>query len=387
MTIAFSRRLRFCRLAALAALLASQAWLPADAQTMSSAGRSALLIDAETGTTLFAKEPDLPLPPASMSKLMTVEVAFRAVKEGRLSLEDRFPISRKANRMGGSRMFLREGDSVRVEDLLRGIIILSGNDACVALAEGMSGSEEAFARLLNLRARELGLSNSRFANASGWPHPDHVMSADDIAAVSLHLVREYPDLYPMFSETEFEWEGIRQNNRNPLLYRDVGADGLKTGHTEESGYSLAATAVRGGRRLLLVVTGLETARQRADEAERLIFWGFREFETGVLFGAEETLAEAKVWLGKQARVRVGLAEPLVATVPRSSSARRRAVLRYEEPVPAPIALGRKVGELTLETQGDEVRVPLVALEDVAAGGLLVRAGSLIEALLTSGDDE
>ena len=360
---------------------------PAFAQSMATSARSAILVEAGTGTVLLDKDADMTVPPASMSKLMTVEVVFQAIREGRLTLDDRFPVSRRASRMGGSRMFIREGDEIRVEDLLRGIIILSGNDACIAIAEGMSGSEEAFADLLNHRARELGLSRSHFANASGWPHPEHRMSVRDISMLSAHIIREYPGLYPMFKETEFTWDDVKQNNRNPLLYRSVGADGLKTGHTSESGYSLAASAVRGDRRLVLVVAGLESVRARAAEAQRLISWGFREFVSGIVFEAGEPLAEAEVWMGENARVGLVLGEPLRATLPVSRSG-AQAVLRYEEPVSAPIAKGQPLGTLTLVTPGDErMEVPLVAANDVLPGGFLVRAGTMIRSLLFSGQTE
>ena len=354
---------------------------------MATSARSAILLDAGTGTVLLVKEPDLPLPPASMSKLMTVEVVFQAIREGRLSLDDTFPVSRRASRMGGSKMFIREGADVRIEDLLRGIIVLSGNDACIAVAEGISGSEEAFADLLNFRARELGLEGSMFANSSGWPHADHRMTTRDIAELSLHIIREYPDLYPMFKETEFTWEDIKQTNRNPLLYRNVGADGLKTGHTQESGYSLAASAVRGDRRLVLVVAGLESARNRAEEAQRLIAWGFREFASGIVFDAGDPIAEAEVWMGSDAKVNLVLEEPLRATLPISRSG-TRAVVQFEEPVVAPIAQGQRIGTLTLFTPGDgQKAVPLVAANDVAPGGFFVRAGTLIRSLLVPGQSE
>ena len=372
---------------ALFAACAVQSGPDAQAQTMATSARSAILLDAGTGTALLIKEPDLPLPPASMSKLMTIEVVFQAIREGRLSLDDTFPISRRASRMGGSKMFIREGDVVRIEDLLRGIIVLSGNDACIAVAEGISGSEEAFADLLNFRARELGLENSVFANASGWPHPDHRMTTRDIAELSLHIIREYPDLYPMFKETEFTWEDIKQSNRNPLLYRNVGADGLKTGHTQESGYSLAASAVRGDRRLVLVIAGLESARNRAEEAQRLIAWGFREFVSGIVFDAGEPIAEAEVWMGSDAKVDLVLAEPLRATLQISRSG-ARAVVQFEEPVVAPVAQGQRIGTLTLFTPGDGPKaVPLVAANDVAPGGFFVRAGTLIRSLLVPGQSE
>ena len=227
------------------------------AQAFDTPAHAAILVDQQSGQELYAKNPDLPLPPASMSKLMTVLMVFERLKEGSLSLDDTLPVSEKAWRMGGSKMFVEVGSRVRVEDLLRGIIVQSGNDACIVVAEGLAGSEEAFAEQMTRRGRELGLANSTFSNASGWPEPNHVMTARDLATLARILITDYPEYYGIFAEKEFTFSGIRQYTRNPLLYGDSGADGLKTGHTNEAGYGLTASAVRDGRRLIMVLAGLD----------------------------------------------------------------------------------------------------------------------------------
>lgn len=238
---AFTSALRRVVVPVLALLLAA-----APAVALDTSARAALVIDARTGARLLEKNADQPIPPASMSKLMTLDLVFEALSEGRLSLDDTFRVSRKASRMGGSKMFVREGDAIRVEDLLRGVIVQSGNDACVVLAEGLAGSEEAFARRMTERAHELGMTGSRFANATGWPHPEQVMTPEDLVFLARRIIQRFPEYYHFFSETEFTWEGITQRNRNPLLALDIGADGLKTGHTEEAGYGLVGSAVRDG---------------------------------------------------------------------------------------------------------------------------------------------
>src|SRR5690554_4742122 len=243
-----------------AAFLTLMIIAPASAQ-IDTAAREAYLVDMSTGTVLLDKNGDRAMPPASMSKIMTVYAVFDRIRQGRLSLEDTLPVSERAWRMGGSKMFVEIGDDIRVEDLLRGVIVQSGNDACVVLAEGLSGSEEAFANELNRLADDIGLRDSAFRNATGWPAEGHVMSARDLAHLAHRLITDFPEHYHYYSELEFTWNDIRQSNRNPLLYRNVGADGLKTGHTQEAGYGLTASAVQNDRRLILVVTGLESQRQ------------------------------------------------------------------------------------------------------------------------------
>lgn len=345
--------------------------------------RAAMVTDLTTGIVLLEKNADDPLPPASMSKLMTINMVFEALQAGRLAMSDEFRTSARAAGMGGSKMFIRDGESVSVENLLRGVIVQSGNDAAVALAEGMSGTEEAFARRMNERAPRIGLTNSTFANATGWPHPEHRMSVRDIAALSARLATAFPEYLPMFAETEFAWDGIVQRNRNPLLGLGLGVDGLKTGHTSEAGYGLAATAARGNRRVVTVVAGLESPAQRKREAERLVNWAFRAFELHASYEAGRQIAEVPVWIG---------AEPLVPVAPARDAAflapvgeRARLSVAYAAPVPAPIAEGDRVGELRIEAPGmAPVSIPLVAMRAVAEGGFAVRVRAAIRSLWDGG---
>jgi D-alanyl-D-alanine carboxypeptidase (penicillin-binding protein 5/6) len=331
------------------------------AEALETAAREAILLDADTGAILFAKEADTPMPPASMSKIMTVFIVFERLKEGRLSLDDLLPISEKAWRKGGSKMFVEVGDKVRVEDLLRGVIVQSGNDASIALAEGLAGSEEAFAGEMNAAAKRIGLTNSHFANATGWPDPEQQMTAHDLALLAEQIITHYPEYYHYFSELEFVWSDIHQSNRNPLLYKNIGADGLKTGHTEEAGYGLTGSASRDGRRLILVVAGLKSAAQRSEEAERLIEWGFREFDNYTLAKAGESLAEAPVWLGDAAAVPLVVQDDLVATLPRAARRDMKVSVVYDSPVPAPIAVGQPIATLRVTAPGrDPIEAPLVA---------------------------
>ena len=335
--------------------------------------RAALVVDVSSGATLFAKNAEEPLPPASMSKLMTLYMVFEALRQGHLHLDDEFRTSAKAASMGGSKMFIREGELVSVEDLLRGVIIQSGNDAAVALAEGMAGTEEAFAERMNRKAPEIGLTNSHFANSTGWPHPEQYMSTRDLVVLSELLIEEFPDLYPMFAETEFEWDGVKQNNRNPLLGLGVGADGLKTGHTEEAGYGLTASAKRGDRRIVMAIAGLDSQSQRAQESERLINWAFRAFETRKLFEQGQPLGEAPVWIGSRAKVGLAPARDVVLTAPLGSIDRAAMKIVYDGPVPAPIAAGQPVGRLEISVPDlAPFSVPLLATEAVGEGGFLSR---------------
>lgn len=344
--------------------------------------REAILMDYETGTVLFAKKPDEPMPPASMTKIMTAYMVFERLKDGRLSLDDTFRVSERAWRKGGSKMFVEVGNEVRVEDLLRGVIVQSGNDASIVLAEGIAGTVEAFAEMMNDKARELGLTNSHFENPNGWPNPDHRMSARDLAVLSRHIIQDFPEYYHFFSELEFTWNEIRQFNRNPLLRRNMGVDGLKTGHTQNAGYGLTASAERDGRRLILVVSGLQSAKQRAQEAARLLEWGFREFDNYVLFEAGETVEKAPVWLGAQPRVPLIVEKPLELTLQRTTRENLTVTVSYESPIPAPIREGTRLA--TLKVEGPEfetVERPLVAGTDVAQLGPIGRIVSSVEFLL------
>jgi len=296
-----------------------------------------------------------------------------AIEAGRLSLQDSFRTSAHAASFGGSKMFIREGEVVSIADLLRGVIVQSGNDAAVALAEALAGSEAGFAALMNKRAPELGLTASHFANATGWPDPQHYMSVHDLALLATRIIEDFPQFYPMFAETEFTWDGITQRNRNPLLEAGIGADGLKTGHTEEAGYGLVASAKRGERRLILVVSGLGDTAQRQRETERLMNWGFRAFETRKLFSAGEAIAEADVWIGADTTVPLTAARDVVVTAPLGSIDAARLSVHYDGPVPAPIEQGAPVGRIEIAIPDIPTQaVPLVAAKSVAEGGVLRR---------------
>ncbi|MGH6920605.1 MAG: D-alanyl-D-alanine carboxypeptidase family protein [Geminicoccaceae bacterium] len=370
-------RLIFGLLAMLALGLA-----PGAAKAYETLARAAILVDHDTGQVLFAKNADEPLPPASMSKLMTVLMVFERLHDGRLKLDDEFTVSEKAWRKGGSKMFVEVGKRVRIGDLLRGIIVQSGNDACIVVAENLAGTEEAFAEQMTARAQELGLTHTTLQNASGWPDPDHLMSVRDLATLAGIIIRDHPEYYTIFSEPEFEFGGILQYARNPLLRRDVGADGLKTGHTEDAGYGLTASATRDGRRLVMVVAGLETPGQRARESERLLEHGFRDFKSYELFQAGQAVETASVWLGDQETVPLVTDERVVLTL--TPEARRALEVKviYEGPVPAPVARGTALAELEITAPGIEPRrVPLLAGEEIPAVGLLGRMSGALGYLI------
>lgn len=364
------------RVAATIGLAAILFTVPAMAAPIETAASHAILIDFETGTVLLEKAADDPIPPASMSKLMTLYLVFDKLKHGELKLDDTLPVSEQAWRMQGSKMYVLVGDRVRVEDLLRGVVIQSGNDACIVLAEGIAGSEEAFANLLTERGRELGLTQSTFKNATGWPDPGHVMSVRDIATLSRHIISEFPEFYPLFSEIEFTYNKIKQGNRNPLLYKNMGVDGLKTGHTEEAGYGLSASAMRDGRRLILVAHGLAGVNERSQEAERLIEWGFREFENATIAKAGQPIETAPVWFGTAAEVPLTVASDVKVTLPRSARRKLTAVVRFEGPLPAPVRKGDAVATLHLEAEGmPPMEIQLVAGADVERLGMMGRLGA------------
>ena len=355
-------------------------WAAPAAATIETQAREAIVVDISTGSVLFEHNADQRMPTASMSKIMTMYLVFEALAEGRLSLDDMVPVSERAWRMGGSRMFVEVGAMVRVEDLVRGVIVQSGNDASVVLAEAVAGSEEEFARRMNERAAEIGMTNSNFMNATGWPHPDHYSTAADLATLAYRLISDFPEYYHYYAETEFQY-GVDlngnpmdpQQNRNPLLYRVDGADGLKTGHTEEAGYGLTGSAVRDGRRLIMVINGLPSVRARAEEAVRLIEWGFRAFETVPLFEAGAEVERAEVWMGTSGDVTLVLEEDLVITLARGVRDDLRVVARIEEPVPAPIAAGDRIATLVISAPNMPDReVPLVAGSDVERRGFVGR---------------
>jgi len=339
----------------------------------------AILIDADSGTVLFEKNADQPTYPSSMAKLMTAEVVFRAIKEGRLNPEDEVTISENAWRKGGapsggSSMFAALNSRVKVQDLIRGVVIQSGNDACIALAEAIAGNEPQFATMMTKRARELGLAKANFTNSSGLPDPDMTVSVRELALLAQHIIRTYPDFYRLYSEREFTWNRIRQQNRNPLLAMGIGADGLKTGYTSEAGYGLVGSAVQNGLRLIVVVNGIKTAKERADEARKLLEWGFRGFEARILFADGETVGEAKLYGGAQGRVPLVSDKPVRLLVPRGSSEKITGKITYVGPVPAPVEKGQAIGKLRV-WRGDHVtlEVPLQASESIARGSVTQRA--------------
>ena len=352
------------------------------ANALETIARHAILIDTSTGTILMEKDADVATAPASMSKIMTLYLLFENLAEGNLTMEDTFAVSEKAWRMGGSKMFVGVNTRVTISDLLRGVIVQSGNDASIVIAEGLGGTESNFAVEMTERAAELGLTNSVFKNATGWPEEGHVMSARDIATLALRLITDFPQYYAIFAETSFTYNDIKQSNRNPLLYDFPGADGLKTGHTEASGYGLAASAVRNGRRLILILNGLESVQDRTREAERLLDWGFREFANYTLFTEGEVVDNAPVWLGAQATVPLVIQDELTLTL--SRTARRNMTVKtvYKGPIPARIEAGTELAKLVIEAPDiPSVELPLVAGADVERLGVLGRLGAAVSFLV------
>ena len=346
------------------------------------ASRWAVVIDYTTGAVLLDKEAEKPIPPSSMTKLMTAYLVYERLKQGQLRLSDELPVSERAWRMGGSKMFVQLGSSVKVEDLIRGLIVQSGNDACIVLAEGIAGSEEGFAELMNKKAAVLGLTNSNFRNSTGWPDPEQRMSAHDIATLARRIIQDFPDYYHYDSEKTFKYNGIEQENRNPLVQKGTG-DGLKTGHTEEGGYGLAASSLRGGRRVIVVLNGMTSMRQRREEGERVMDWAFREFENVTLFSASEIVATAPVWLGASKTVALVGGRDLVMTMPRQWRRSAKVAIQYNTPVPAPIARGDTLGKLTVSGQGvPAMEVALIAAADVERLNLPGRAMAVISRFVT-----
>lgn len=336
--------------------------------------KNAILMDYETGAYLFTKNHQDMIAPASMSKLMTVYVLLSKIKDGEVSLDDKYTVSENAWRKGGaasggSTMFLKIGQEVRVEDLLKGILIQSGNDACIVVAENLAGSEEEFASMMNETAEKLGLENAHFVNATGLPHPEHKISVEDLAILARHIIKEFPEYYHLFSEKEFTYNGIRQGNRNPLLYSLKGADGLKTGHTSEAGFCLTGTAVRNDRRLIEVMTGLESNKQRSEETESLMTWGFANFDNYKFFTKNQIMAEVPVWYGTSKSVAAVVPEEVIKTIKKSAKSKYGAKMIYDEPLKAPILQGDKIGELFI-TYNDKIvdKFPLVAKDNVAKIG-------------------
>jgi D-alanyl-D-alanine carboxypeptidase (penicillin-binding protein 5/6) len=370
----------------LAAILASFLLQSAGAAEIDSSAEFAYVTDFGSGKVLMEKNPDAPMKPASMAKIMTVYIAFQRIADGSLSLDDTFLISTKAWRKGGSKTFVEVGKQVSVRDLLYGIVVQSGNDAAIAVAEGISGTEDGFAEEMNYVARQLGMDNTNFRNSTGWPDPDQFTTARDLNILATAMIRDfpldtYPELYSMFAEKEFTYNGIKQGNRNPLVYGTQGADGLKTGHTEESGYGLVGSAHRDGQRVVMVLNGLANMKQRSSESRRLMDLMFREFKLYRLFDEGEPVDQANVWLGKAPKVDLVLEEPLHLVLSRTDRRRMKMSLQWSDPVPAPIAAGQKVGTLVLELPDETIEFPLTAASNIAELGMFDRVGEALKYLI------
>ena len=364
------------------ALFGLAAALPARA--FDTRATSAYVIDHTTGTVLLDKNAEVPLPPASMSKLMTLNMLFEALRDGRVTLDTTFAVSSRARQMGGSTMFLNERDRPTVEQLIKGIIVLSGNDACVVVAEGLAGSEDAFARQMTERGKAIGLEQSSFANASGWPDPRHRMSMKDLAILAERLIGGFPEYYHYFSIQEFPFDNRapdNRHNRNPILGLGIGADGLKTGHTQESGYGLVGSAVQGERRVIFVLNGMASEAERREEAESVTNWAFRNFIQKTFVKAGATIDTAPVWMGEAASVPLTVKEDVRMLVPALGQEGMQARVVYTGPLEAPIAKGQEVGQLVIDVPDvGERKLPLVAGADVARGGFATRLTTALEVL-------
>lgn len=337
--------------------------------------KNALLMDAGTGYVMLNKNADIPMPPASMSKLMTAYMIFDALKRGEITLDTEFTVSENAWRKGGAKsgsstMFLKPNQKVKVKDLIRGIIIQSGNDACIVAAENMAGSEDIFADMMTQKGKALGLKNATFKNATGLPQKGHEMSAQDLAILAQALIRDFPEYYGIYSEKEFTYNGIKQGNRNPLLYGINGADGLKTGHTTVSGFGLTGSVkTSDGRRLILVINGLKSMKERSDESKKLVGWGIAAFENANLAKPEQAIVDIPVWLGKAEQVPVGIKDEVQMTVQRGHTSEIKGTAFYNEPIAAPIEKGQKLGKLVVKGTDNQIKtVDLIALEKVERVG-------------------
>jgi D-alanyl-D-alanine carboxypeptidase (penicillin-binding protein 5/6) len=334
------------------------------------AAKGYLLIDSHSGRVLAEKDADKRMEPASLTKIMTAHVVFEELAHGNLKLSDMVTVSEKAWKEPGSRMFIEVNTKVSVEDLLKGLIIQSGNDAAVALAEYIAGSEDAFANLMNEHAARLGMHDTHFTNATGLPHADHYTTPRDIAKLTIATIRDYPDYYKLYAEKEFTYNKIKQHNRNTLLWRDDSVDGVKTGHTETAGYCLVASAKREEMRLVSVVMGTDSMNARIKASQALLNFGFRFYDTHRVYQAGQALAQARVWKGEQETVPVGLQKDLYVTIPRRQYDKLAARSELQPKITAPVHKGQVLGEAILELDGEKVsQAPLVALQDDPEGGL------------------
>lgn len=358
----------------------------ARAESIETSAKQAIIIDYKTGTVLLEKNADELMAPSSMTKLMTAYLVFEKLKEGSWKLSDQLPVSettwKKHVKSGGSLMFLPVNSTASVDDLVHGMIIQSGNDACSVMAEAYAGSEEAFGEEMSRRAHQLGMKNTNFRNASGLPEPDHLTTARDLSVLARHLISEFPEYFPIYSQREFTYNGIKQGNRNPLLYAVSGADGLKTGHTETGGYGLVGTVKRGDRRVIMVLNGMKSIKERSEESERMVEWAFREFDNYALFKAGDVVADAEVWLGDAATVPLVAGDKLEATMPRKARREMKVTAVYTGPIAAPIKKGQPVGKLVITAPGvNTVELPLLAGADVQKLGFMGRMGAALKHIL------
>lgn len=358
-----------------------------DAFAIDTKARNMILMDYATGEYLYEKDITDPIPPASMSKLMTVYMVFDKLRDGSLSLDDTFKVSENAWRKGGaasggSTMFLAIGDEVTVDQLLKGIIIQSGNDACIVAAENIAGDEDSFVEKMNEKARDIGLKNSNFANVTGLPHPDHKMSVEDLALLARKIIEEFPQFYHLFSQKEFVYNNIKQGNRNPLLYSMPYADGLKTGHTEEAGFCLTASARKGNRRIIGVMTGLESNKERSDEADKMMSWAFREYDNYILKKKGDKIADVPVWYGVDKTVPMVISDDLIKTIKKSDRNQVKMTAVYDRPVKAPVKMGQQLGVLKIEIPEKQViEVPLVAGQTINKVGFWGKIKNNVKYLL------
>ena len=355
----------------------------------STTAKTALVVDNTTGEVLLSKDIDRPIPPASMSKLMTLWMVFESLEEGKIELDDTFRVSKKAWKKGGSKMFLREGEYVTIKNLIKGVIIQSGNDACIVLAEGIAGTEANFADLMNIRAKEIGLRNSNFINSTGWPDPEHKMSSKDLVTLANKIREEYPSYYTIFDDLEFTWDNISQKNRNPLLFMNLGADGLKTGYTEEAGYGLIASVKQNKRRVTFVITGLNSVEQRAREAKGITTWAFKKFKLKTYFKKNSIILEAPVWRGKKESVKISATNDIQTLLASDTKEGTEIQIVLKEPLVAPLRKGQKInGHLVIKTtpliktviEEKQLIFPIEVGENLDRGGLANKLATNLDTL-------
>lgn len=350
--------------------------------SISTPASHAVLFDTSTGAVLLEKNADDRMPTSSMSKVMTMYAVFDALKNGRIDMDDTMRVSEKAWRKGGSKMFVEVGHEVKVRDLIQGVVIQSGNDATIVLAEGLAGSEDVFAQSITRMAQDMGMENSNFVNASGWPDENHYSTPRDLAILAYRMTNDFPEYYQYFSQREFTYNDIRQPNRNPLLYRNMGVDGIKTGHTNAAGYGLMASAEREGRRLILVVNGLDSEQQRATESARLLEWGFNSFENKQLFDAGEIVAETDVVFGQVPTVSMIIKEDVISSIYKPKRNDLEVTVEYKEPLQAPVMKDSKIGQVKIQAPGMAPETyDLYAQHDVIALGLIPKTMAKLKYML------